>query len=70
MNQSEFLHCNLTGEVTRTFRPVDRKFDGGLQREFYQNAPTYTLTLKNFGEEVAPQKGLQQRTKFRKVQSA
>ena len=47
MDQSEFLHFDVTGRVIGAFHRVYGKLGAGLPRDFYQNALAHDLTQNN-----------------------
>jgi GxxExxY protein len=47
MDQSEFLHFDVTGKVIGAFHRVYGKLGAGLPRDFYQNALARDLTQNN-----------------------
>jgi len=47
MDQSEFLHFDVTGKVITAVHRVYSKLGAGLPRDFYQNALTHELAQNN-----------------------
>jgi GxxExxY protein len=47
MDQSDFLHFDITGKVIGALQRVYGKLGAGLPRDFYQNALTHDLTQNN-----------------------
>ena len=47
MDQSEFLHFDVTGKVIGAVHRVYGKLGAGLPRDFYQNALTHDLVQNN-----------------------